>query len=80
MAARLEDIKGGASVRGIVSPQSVQVVSVDWIGEQAINVVFRDHNGAIAESTLYRDDEHRLWLERAGGRGRSTPMARCCGS
>lgn len=63
---RLEEIRGGAFVRGVVPQQPVQIVSVDWIGEQAINVVFRDQNGAIAEGTLYRDDEHRLDLDARG--------------
>lgn len=63
---RLEDIKGGAFVRGIVPRQLVQIVSVDWIGQQAINVVYRDQNGAVAEGTLYRDDEHRLVLDARG--------------
>lgn len=64
--ARLEDIKNGASVRGITSAQVAQVVSVDWIGDQAINVVYRDHNGTVAEAVLYRDDEHRLQVEQNG--------------
>ncbi|WP_157080322.1 DEAD/DEAH box helicase, partial [Sphingobium cloacae] len=66
MAARLEEIKNGASVRGVASAQAVHVVSVDWIGDQAISVVFRDHNGTVAESVLYRDDEHRLEVEQNG--------------
>jgi len=66
MAAKLEDIKNGASVRGIASNQSAQVLSIDWIGDQAINVVFRDHNGIVAEAVLYRDDEHRLEVEQGG--------------
>lgn len=64
--ARLEDIRNGASVRGIVSAQSAHVLSVDWIGDQAVNVVFRDHNGSVAEAVLYRDDEHRLEVEQNG--------------
>jgi superfamily II DNA or RNA helicase len=64
--ARLEEIKNGASVRGVASAQSVQIVSVDWIGDQAISVVFRDHNGVVAETVLYRDDEHRLDVEQSG--------------
>ena len=36
MGASLEDIKNGASVRGIASAQPVHVVSVDWIGDQAL--------------------------------------------
>lgn len=66
MSARLEDIKNGASVCGVASAQAVQIVSVDWIGDQAINVVFRDHNGKVAETVLYRDDEHRLEVEQSG--------------
>jgi SNF2 family DNA or RNA helicase len=66
MVARLESIKNGASVRGIASAQPVQIVSVDWIGDQAISVVYRDHTGAVAESILYRDDEHRLEVEQNG--------------
>ncbi|MGH6888298.1 MAG: helicase-related protein [Rhizomicrobium sp.] len=66
MSARLEDIKNGASVRGVASAQAVHILSVDWIGDQAINVVFRDHNGTVAETVLYRDDEHRLDVEQGG--------------
>lgn len=66
MGSKLEDIKNGASVRGIASAQPVHVVSVDWIGDQAINVVYRDHNGSVAEAVLYRDDEHRLEVEQSG--------------
>ena len=62
----LEDIRSGAIVRGIAPNQTVQIVSVDWIGDQALNVVYRDQNGAVAERTLYRDDEHGLALDVKG--------------
>ena len=62
----LEDIKNGAIVQGIVPNQSVEVVSTDWIGDQAINVVYRAQGGSVAETTLYRDDEHRLSIETRG--------------
>lgn len=62
----LEDIKSGAMVRGIAPNQAVQIVSVEWIGDQALNVVFRDQNGSVAERTVYRDDEHRLALDARG--------------
>ena len=66
MGAKLEDIKNGASVRGIASAQSAQVLSIDWIGDQAISVIYRDHNGTVAEAVLYRDDERRLEVEQNG--------------
>jgi superfamily II DNA or RNA helicase len=62
----LEDIRSGAVVRGVAPNQTVEIVSVDWIGDQALNVVFRDQNGTVAERTLYRDDEHRLELDARG--------------
>lgn len=64
--ARLEEIKNGASITGIVATQPVQILSTDWIGDQAINVVYRDQAGIIAETVLYRDDEHRLGVEQGG--------------
>ena len=62
----LEDIKNGASVAGVVPNQTVEVVSVEWIGDQAINLVYRVPSGSVSETTLYRDDEHRLAVERRG--------------
>ena len=62
----LEYIKNGALVGGIVPNQAVEIVSTDWIGDQAINVVYRVPGGAVAETTLYRDDEHRLQVEARG--------------
>lgn len=63
---RLEDIKNGASVAGVVPNQTVEAVSVEWIGDQAINLVYRVLGGTVSEATLYRDDEHRLAVEQRG--------------
>jgi superfamily II DNA or RNA helicase len=63
----LESLKNGAIVQGIIPNQSVEVVSVDWIGDQAVNLVYRVPGGSVAETTLYRDDQHRLSVE-VGGR------------
>ena len=62
----LEDLKPGATVQGIIGDVSTEIISVEWIGNQAINVVFRGANGNISETTLYRDDEHRLSVEEGG--------------
>ncbi|WP_170755620.1 helicase-related protein [Ruegeria lacuscaerulensis] len=63
---RLEEIKSGCRIEGISSAQSAEVLSVDWIGDQAVNVVFRTNDGKVAESTVFRDDEHRLSLVKQG--------------
>lgn len=64
----LEDIKPGNRVLGIApGSECVDVVAVEWIGNQAINVVYRTAAGTIGETTLFRGDEHRLAVQ---GRGR----------
>ena len=62
----LNDIRHGAIVQGLVPNQCVEIVAVDWIGDQAINVVYRLPSGSVGETTLYRDDEHRLSVEIGG--------------
>lgn len=62
---KLEDIKCGALVGGIVPGQAVEIVQVDLIGNQAANVAYRV-SGMITETALYRDDEHRLTIEQSG--------------
>ena len=62
----LDDVKPGATIRGVVPGHSVRIVSVDWIGNQAINLVYREPDGGVSETTLYRDDENRLGVEAPG--------------
>ena len=62
----LEDISPGAMVEGVVPEKPVQVVSVEWIGNQAINLVYREPNGGVSETTLWRDDESRLGINERG--------------
>lgn len=51
---------------GILPQQSVRVLSVDWIGQQAINIVYRDAHGGVAETTVYREDETRFEIAASG--------------
>ena len=62
----LEDLGPGATVRGVVPGGSVQVVSIDWIGNQAVNLVYRTANGEVSETTLFRDDQSRLRIDERG--------------
>lgn len=64
--ARLEDLKNGGIVEGVVPNRPVEMVSVEWIGDQAVTIVFRDPDGTVGERVLYRDDEHRLRTVQSG--------------
>ncbi len=44
----LEDLTAGARVRGLPASGVATVESVQWIGEQAVKVIFRDGGGRSA--------------------------------
>jgi len=60
----LENIIAGAKLRGIAGPSVVEVVRVEWIGSEALNVVYRGSDGP-AEVLLFREAEPRLELVQA---------------
>ena len=64
----LEDIRPGARVTGLGPDTPAEVISADWIGNQAITVVYRKSDGSVDEIILYREDEHRLSVENRGRR------------
>ena len=63
---KLEDIRGGAIVSGIVSGQAVTILTAEWVGSQALNVLYRKNPDTVADAILYREDEPRLQLESRG--------------
>lgn len=62
----LEEIKPGTRILGLAPGGSVEVVAVEWIGDQAVNVIYRTSARSVAQTTLYRDDEHRFAIESRG--------------
>jgi hypothetical protein len=50
----LESIVAGAKLRGVAGAAVVEVVRVEWIGSDALNVVYRSTDGP-AEVLLLRD-------------------------
>jgi hypothetical protein len=61
----LEQIVVGAKLRGVAGASVVDVVRVEWIGSDALNVVYRGTDGP-AEVLLFRDAEPRLELVQSG--------------
>ena len=57
---RLEDLKSGARVAGILADGPVTLVSVDWYGGDAVRVVYEDGAGRLGQRLLYRADELAL--------------------
>src|SRR6516162_6311148 len=60
----LGKVVAGAKVRGLAGAVPVEVVRTEWIGSDALNVVYRGADGP-AEVLLFRDAEPRLELIQA---------------
>ena len=65
--ARLEELTKGAVARGVLGDRRVRVVDVAWHGSSAITLTYTDElTGRVDQELLYRDDEPRLTVEKAG--------------
>ena len=66
VVAALEDLKAGASIRGLVPDGLAKVVQVEWFGDQAVKVTFEDPSGAVRNRLVYRNEEPALEVAKAG--------------
>lgn len=64
--ARLEDLKQGASVRGVLPDCLVTVVNAQWFGSEALELTYKNPAGRVANELLYRHDEPRLEIVAEG--------------
>lgn len=64
--ARLEDLKRGVSVKGILPDGFITVVDVTWIGSVAIELTYKDSAGKLANELVYRDRESDLEILESG--------------
>lgn len=64
--ARLEELKRGASVRGIAEDGPVEVVDIKWHGPDAVTLTFKAASGRVGDRLVYRDDEPGLQILEPG--------------
>jgi SNF2 family DNA or RNA helicase len=64
--ASLDELKIGASVRGIRPNDIVTVVSIQWFGSDAVELTYKDAAGRLASELLYRDREADLEIVEEG--------------
>src|SRR5579864_5998470 len=64
--AKLEDLKRGATVKGILPDCLVTVVDVKWYGSAAVELTYKDPAGKPSVVLLYRDREPTLEIGETG--------------
>lgn len=63
---RLEDLKAGARVGGVVPGETVEVLAATHHGSEALELTYKRADGGVAQRVLYRADEAAL-LQADGG-------------
>ena len=57
---RLEEITVGSQVKGIAAGEPVIVIAVQWYGNAAAEITFKNSKGQLASQIVYREDESQL--------------------
>lgn len=63
---RLEDLRPGTVVRGLVLNSAVTVIQVQWLGSEALEITFKEPSGRVGSQLLFRSDEERLDIVERG--------------
>ena len=63
---KLEELKPGATVSGVLEHGPVTVVNVQWFGTEALELTYKTSEGTVANELLYRDSESRLKVVEGG--------------
>lgn len=58
--ARLEDLKEGASVKGIRPDGPVTIINVKWHGDSVVDLTYKESSGRPGNEPLFRDREPTL--------------------
>jgi len=58
--ARLEDLKEGASVKGVRPDGPVTIINVKWHGDSVVELTYKDSSGRPGNELLFRDREPTL--------------------
>ncbi len=64
--AKLEEIKPGAKVKGILPSSTLEILNAKWHGSNVLEVVYRESNGNTGTQLLFRDQEANLDVITAG--------------
>ena len=63
---KLEDLQTNTAIAGIQADGIVTTVNIRWFGSDAVELTYKTSTGKVANEILYREDEPRLEIIKAG--------------
>ncbi len=64
--ARIEELQPNATIRGILPVSLVTVISVQWHGSDVVELTYKEPNGRVANTLIFRGDEDRYEIVEEG--------------
>lgn len=64
--ARLEDLKEGATVKGVRHDGPITIINVKWHGESVVELTYKDSSGRPGNELIFRDREPTLEVIQPG--------------
>lgn len=64
--AKLEELKQSAIIRGVVPDTEVKVVDVQWYGDNAVELTYKETDGSFDSRLLFRENEPQLDVVTVG--------------
>jgi len=65
--AKLEDLKPGVHIRGLIPDEVVSVIDAQWHGSAAVELTYKQANGDRGAQLLFRGDEEALAVAESAG-------------
>lgn len=63
---KLEEIKPNAVIRGVLPERHVTVVGTQWFGSNAVELTYKDPDGKVGNTLLYRSNESEISIVEEG--------------
>lgn len=63
---KLEEIKPNAVIRGVLPERHVTVVGTQWFGSNAVELTYKDPDGKVGNTLLYRSNESEMSIVEEG--------------
>ncbi|MBC8509644.1 MAG: hypothetical protein H8D34_32760, partial [Chloroflexi bacterium] len=63
--AKLEELKPGCKINGIIPQQNITVVDLKWHGSTAVELFYKRADGTPGTQLLFRDDEEKIEVVEA---------------
>jgi len=64
--SQLEELQPQACLRGITPAGLATIINLQWHGSDVVEVTYKDDSGRVANQLLFRHDEERIEIVKAG--------------